>query len=112
MQEKFSARLSEALYIRRIKPSELARRLGIDKSLISQYMSGKCEPRADRFIKIADELKVNRGWLAGEDAPIDPESESHKQLREQIKQRLLLATENELVKINAYIDDIGVKKSN
>lgn len=65
--KKISDRISEALNIKGIKPIELSQMTGINKSQISHYISGYCEPKQDNFYLIANALNVDYGWLMGYD---------------------------------------------
>ena len=63
-------RLNEALILREKKAVDLTKDLGIPKSAISQYLSGKSQKMdADRLQKIASYLNVSEAWLAGFDVP-------------------------------------------
>ena len=63
-------RLNEALILREKKAVDLTKDLGIPKSAISQYLSGKSQKLdADRLQKIASYLNVSEAWLAGFDVP-------------------------------------------
>ena len=67
----------------------------IDKSTMSQYVSGKYEPSQLRLELIARALNVNEAWLMGYDVPMEREkpileqedglSENKRQLIELIK---------------------------
>ena len=61
----FAERLSEALKEREIKPIELSRLCGINKSTISQYLSGKYTPKQDKVTKIAEVLGISPLRLLG-----------------------------------------------
>lgn len=67
----FSARLSQALQIRRMKQSELCHHAKIPKSSLSQYLSGDYEPKQDRIYLIAKVLRVSEAWLMGYDVPME-----------------------------------------
>lgn len=69
----FSQRLYEAITLRKIKPVELSRISGISKSSISEYLSGKFEPRQDGIYALSKALKVNEAWLMGFDVPMNDE---------------------------------------
>lgn len=64
-------RISEALYIRKMKQVELCEKTGIPKSAMSQYVSGLFEPKHDRIYKIALALDVSEAWLMGYDVPME-----------------------------------------
>lgn len=72
---QFSERLKIALSDINMKQSVLAYRVGIDRSYISNYLSGKYNPKEETLIKMADVLGVEAAWLAGFDVP--KTSESH-----------------------------------
>ena len=68
---KISERLKEALFLRNMKQSELARITGIGKSSISTYIAGEYNPKQENLIKISQALSVNIFWLMGYDVPVD-----------------------------------------
>ena len=88
----------------------LSQMTGINQSQISHYISGYCEPKQDNFYLIANVLNVDYGWLMGYDVPMDRETEKHLKLRENIKEKLIIATDEELEKILQYTIDIGIDK--
>lgn len=63
----FSQRLKLLMDLRGVSVSKMVIDLGITKSLISKYLSGKVEPRQDRFDQIARYFNVSHGWLMGYD---------------------------------------------
>lgn len=63
----FAERLSESLKKKGMKPIELSRICGINKSTISQYLSGKYIPKQDKVTKMAQALDVSPLWLLGYD---------------------------------------------
>ena len=65
-----SQRLKIALEMNHLKQSELANFTGINKSTISRYYSGICEPKADAICKMASILRVSEMWLWGYDVPM------------------------------------------
>lgn len=76
----FAKRLTQALKIRGITAAEFSRRMGISEAVISQYRSGKYEPKQDRLDEFAKALDVSEGWLMGYDVPMERQSpeESNK----------------------------------
>ena len=65
-------RLRIALEMNDKKPIDLVNALGIPKSAISQYLSGKSKKMdSDRFYSICAYLNVSEGWLMGFDVPIE-----------------------------------------
>lgn len=70
LTDTFSNRLKTALDIRGIKPSEICERTKLDKSLISQYLSGKFKAKQNTLSLLAEKLNVSETWLMGYDVPI------------------------------------------
>lgn len=62
-------RLQEALNDNDMKATDLAERLNISRSTVSQWLSGKTKPKRDRLVDIANILSVNPSWLMGLDVP-------------------------------------------
>ena len=62
---KFSIRLKKELEINKISQTELANKLGVSKSIISQYCSGKKEPTLDTLILICNTLNESSDYLLG-----------------------------------------------
>jgi repressor LexA len=73
---KFAERLNAALKIRNITPAELAKRIGLNEGSLSNYRSGKYEPKQVRLEQIADVLHVSIPWLMGGDVPMTPSARS------------------------------------
>ncbi len=60
---KFSERLKACMEEMDIKPSELSKLTGIDKSSISRYLKGDYVPKQLKVTILADALHVDPGWL-------------------------------------------------
>ena len=76
MEPVLVKRIKQMMQIRDIPPADLARITGIRASSISDYLSGKYQPKQDKIALIADALSVNPGWLMGYDEPKKPISSS------------------------------------
>lgn len=74
----FAKRLTEALIIRNLSAAEFSRRMGISEAVISQYRSGKYEPKQDRLDEFARALDVSEGWLMGYDVPMERQNRAEK----------------------------------
>jgi len=48
----------------------------LNKNDISQYLSGKVQPKQDKLSLLGMTLNVSEGWLMGFDAPMDRASEN------------------------------------
>lgn len=73
---KFNERLLEAMKAKGITQAELCKRTGIGKSAMSQYMSGKFNPKQTRTYLIATALNVSIPWLMGADVPMENNDET------------------------------------
>ena len=69
MEPVLIQRIKQMMQIRNITQADLARITGIRASSISDYLSGKYQPKQDKIALIADALSVNPGWLMGYDEP-------------------------------------------
>ena len=76
--DSFKNRLNIALDLREMKPIDLSNRTGISESTISQYRTGRAEPKSVRLADISSALRVDPTWLMGLDVPMD--------VREQMEQ--------------------------
>ena len=75
--DSFANRLQKALIIRDMKPIDLARKSGLNKAIISQYLSGRYKAKQDNIYILSKALNINEAWLMGYDVTIDrtPDSE-------------------------------------
>ena len=69
-------RLKEAMRTSDIKQADLARLTGISKGGISNYVTGRYEPKSDIISKLAAALNVSEMWLWGYDVPMERKSKS------------------------------------
>ena len=63
--DSFQHRLKIALDDAKISQSELGRRTGINRQLISDYLKWKYESKLDKLYELAKVLNVDEGWLMG-----------------------------------------------
>lgn len=77
MKDKSCDRLKKALSLRNMKQSELAKKTGISKSALSQYVSGTIEPRQTNVHLLSKALNVSEAWLMGFDVPIERENKNN-----------------------------------
>lgn len=71
MKESFAKRMKEAMHIRNMKQVDIVEKTGLGKSAVSQYYSGKYEPKQKGIYLIAKALDVNEAWLMGYDVPME-----------------------------------------
>ena len=69
--DTFANRLDTAIRLRNIKQVELSEKTGIDKSLISNYLSGKYKAKQNNVYILAKALNVNEAWLMGYNVPME-----------------------------------------
>ena len=70
---KLSDRLKDALRRSGKKQADLAAETGIDRGSISNYLSGRYEPKFLATVKLAQALAVSEMWLMGFDVPRERE---------------------------------------
>ena len=63
----FKDRLREGINDADLTQSELARRSGIHRAIISDYVRGKYEAKQDKLYQLAKALNVSESWLMGYD---------------------------------------------
>ena len=63
-------RIRELLDYYKINQTEFCKKTGINKSALSNYLSGNRLPRQDQLYKIADAFGINAAWLMGFDVPM------------------------------------------
>ena len=68
-------RLKEAMRIANLKQADLARLTGLSKGGISNYITGRYEPKSDIITKLAIALNVDEMWLWGYDVPMERQKE-------------------------------------
>lgn len=71
MPDSFKNRLIQAMANNGIKAVDLAKKTGLSKPQISQYVNGVYEPKPNTLNILAKALNVSDGWLIGRDEPID-----------------------------------------
>ncbi len=72
-------RLREAMILRNKKAVDLSSNLGIPKSAISQYLSGRSKDMdSPRLYKICVYLDVSEAWMMGFDVPMERPAEQKK----------------------------------
>jgi len=85
----FSARLKEAMSLRKKKQADLIRLTGLSKQQLSQYVNGKCVPRLTALHLMSETLDVNEIWLMGYDVHMRrAESENKEEAAERIYRKI------------------------
>jgi len=68
-------RIKKSLDDRNMTKAELSRITGISNSSLSEYLTGKYEPKQDKIALIARALNVNPAWLMGFDDTLSAKDE-------------------------------------
>lgn len=69
--ESVKNRLRKAMDIRGYRQQDLIDKFGFGSSALSQYLSGKNEPKREMIYKLAVALDVRPDWLMGLDVPME-----------------------------------------
>lgn len=108
----FSERFKQALKIRNMKAVEISKMTEISEPALSQYLSGRAEPKKEKAVLIAEALNVNCAWLIGLDVPmvtIDSIKNSGLSESKQYREVLLMLdrlNEEGLSKVSGYVVDL------
>ena len=71
-KDELKNRLRIALDLNEKRPADLCKNLGLAKSTVSQYLSGKSKHMdADRLQAICEYLHVSEAWMMGYDVPME-----------------------------------------
>lgn len=62
-----SERIKQAMNANNMKQNELAKKSGLSKASISNYVSGKIRPKPTHAYAMSEVLKVSYDWLLGRD---------------------------------------------
>jgi transcriptional regulator with XRE-family HTH domain len=73
--EPCSVRIRKALSIRNMTQTELCAKAKISKSSLSEWLSGKHEPKQDKTYILAQALNVDPVWLWGYDVPMEKQAQ-------------------------------------
>ena len=85
-------RLNYILNYKGLKQADLVRQTNLPKSAISQYLSGKVEPKQDNLYIIAEALNVSEAWLMGYDT----------EMKKTISSNIINLSNQEKALINKY----------
>lgn len=113
-----SARLKEIMLERNLRQVDILEHtlpfcqeygVKMNKSDISQYVSGKVEPNQDKLFVLSLSLNVSEGWLMGFDVPKNRSTSSSLPLSSQEKRLLDVfhsLNDEGQEKVLEYIDDL------
>lgn len=77
--DTFSNRLKKAMQTCNYTQAQLSEKTGLDKSLISNYLSGNYKAKQDKLSILANALNVSETWLMGYDVIINEEKIDNKE---------------------------------
>ena len=95
MVDTFANRLKKALDNSGMSQTQLAEKTKIDKSLISNYLSGNYNAKQDKLTILAEALNTNEVWLMGYDVSKDPNG--NQQLEKPVKKHNKSSEEYEIL---------------
>lgn len=95
-----SERIQYLLSERGMKQSDLARATGISRGAISNYATGRYEPKSDIVQKLAEALNCSEMWLWGYDVPMGRESITY--IKEEDSPYEQTLTEGELLMLELF----------
>lgn len=80
--ELMGARIKNARQLRQVTLSQVAQRIGVNKSTVQRYENGLIRsPKIPVIQAIANALEVNYLWLTGESADIEPVTDDEEVAR-------------------------------
>ena len=101
----FKERLKIAVAESNLSKTQIAKKSGISKSLLSHYLAGDTEAGNVRLKALADVLNVNPVWLMGYNAPKNAKHEDTSDVREVIDSYLDMMDNEKLRKTLQFIKD-------
>jgi len=93
--------------------NEMARKTGLTKSAISNYINGTREPRQDAIFKISEAYKVSPSWLMGLDVPekiSEYNDEFHNKLNLDMLMKEFDVNANAMTPIEYFLNEQNKKK--
>ena len=102
----FAQRLREAMRMRKVGGTELAKKVGTSPSNITHYRNGNYSPKLPTVKKMAEVLKVNPAWLAGIVEDPEPVKADGKDLaHNQIENYISAMSQDQVEKVLKFIED-------
>lgn len=89
-----SVRIKEAMMLAEKTQADLVRETKLNKSTISRYLSGNCEPKQIAIAKLAHSLNVDEMWLWGYDVPMKKTATQKDSGMSEAKRELLALAES------------------
>ncbi len=104
--DTFANRLQKAMNLNNIKPVDLSKSTGIDKSSISSYLSGRYRASDENKQILAKALEVSDAWLEGYDVPINNEfaNETYDEMEILYKKYKNILTEDDIETMKFLIE--------
>ena len=98
-------RLAEAMAYSGKKQIDLVNETGLNRSTISRYVAGSCEPKQDAIYKLAASLNVTEMWLWGYDVPRE-RSMAQKKNDQLVELITLLRKDNEFADMVKMLSEL------
>lgn len=108
----FAIRLRKALDLRQMRPIDLAKKSGINKATISEYLKGKYVAKQRNVYELSKALDINPAWLLGYEVDINNSWVDNRDsiLYEYISILSISETEKELLTKSSMLDEENQKK--
>ena len=100
-----SQRLQIAMAMEHKRQADLVEITGLNKSTISRYCSGDCEPKAEAISKLASALDVAEMWLWGYDVPME-RTEVQKKNDQLVKLVTRMRSDSEFMNAVSMLDNL------
>ena len=98
-------RLQEAMSSVNKKQIDLVKETGLNRSTISRYIAGSCEPKQDAIYKLAKALNVTEMWLWGYNVSKE-RSETQKKNDQLVELVTLLRKDNEFAEMVKMLSEL------
>ena len=99
-------RLQEAMTMEHKRQADLVKATGLNKSTISRYCAGDCDPKADAVSKLAAALDVAEMWLWGYDVPME-RSQGQKKNDQLVKLVVRMRSDSEFMDAVQMLDNLS-----
>lgn len=102
--DTFANRLKKAMNKKNMKQIELSEKTGFDKSLISNYLSGKYKAKQDKLTILAELLDVSETWLMGYNIDETTNQNTENSCENNIVKLPIFNINKKLIKTNNFLN--------
>lgn len=105
----FSERLKYVMTLKNIRARDIVEATGISKANISNYLSGRYDPKQINIYLIAKFLNVNEAWLIGFDCEMEKFNSEIDELKKNIYGAVDDMNKEQLLKTKKFIEEYILK---